>query len=252
LVAPMTKVPLMLLTPTRFDLWFTAQLADFLGRYPLVDLAVQSAIYHHVLGGLWYAAVLFVLWLQGSQEGNEATRRRMLTILLGSLIAILLIPVAQALVVWPPPIHHPSLSSLYPRYIYTNPEGSSFPSQSVTVYVSLAAGIYSLHRVTGWFLWVAVVILVGLPRIYVGAHYPSDVLGGVILGLAGYASARYLLEARLVPRVERVFTGRVWLRLLGEVVVFTWILQVAIGFREAFWLRNCLRFLLTRHSATGL
>jgi len=242
----------MLLAPTHFDLWFTAQLAEFLGQRPLFDLAVQSAIRHNVLGGFWYAAALFVLWLRGSQEGNEATRRRMLTILLGSLIAILLMLVAQALVVWPPPIHHPSLSSLYPRYIYTNPEGSSFPSQSVTLYASLAAGIYSLHKATGWFLWAGVVVLVGLPRIYVGGHYPSDVLAGIILGLAGYASARYLLEAWLVPRLERVFTGRMWLRLLGEVIVFTWILQVAIGFREAVWLRNCLRFLVTGHIPKGL
>jgi undecaprenyl-diphosphatase len=101
------------------------------------------------------------------------------------LIAILLMLVAQALVVWPPPIHHPSVSGLYPRYIYTNPEGSSFPSQSVTLYASLAAGIYSLHRATGRFLWAGVVVLVGLPRIYVGGHYPSDVFGGIILGVAG-------------------------------------------------------------------
>lgn len=242
----------MLLTPTWFDLWLTAQLAGFLGRQPLLDLGVQSAINHQVLGGFCYAAAFFVLWLRGSQEGNEATRRRMLTILLGSLIAILLILVAQALVVWPPPIHHPSLSSLYPRYIYTNPEGSSFPSQSVTVYGSLAAGIYSLHKATGWFLWAGVVLLVGLPRIYVGGHYPTDVLAGIILGLAGYASARYLLEAWLVPRLEQVFTGRMWLRLLGEVIVFAWILQVAIGFRDVVWIRNCLGFLLTGHIPRGL
>ena len=242
----------MSLTPTWFDLWLTAHLAGFLGRHPLFDLGVQGAINHHVLGGFWYAGAFFVLWLRGSQEGNEATRRRMLTILLGSLIAILLMLVAQALVVWPPPIYHPSLSSLYPRYIFTNPEGSSFPSQSVTVYGSLAAGIYSLHKAAGWFLWMGVVLLVGLPRIYVGGHYPTDVLAGIILGLAGYASARYLLEAWLVPRLEQVFTGRRWLRLLGEVIVFVWILQVAVGFRDVVWIRNCLGFLLTGHIPRGL
>ena len=241
-----------MLTPTRFDLWFTAQLVQFLDRYPLFDLSIQSAIYHNVLGGFWYGAALFVFWVRSNRTGQEATRRRILTILLGSLIAILLMLVAQALVVWPPPIHYPSLSGLYPRYIYTNPEGSSFPSQSVTLYASLAAGIYSLHRVTGWFLWAGVVVLVGLPRIYVGGHYPSDVFAGIILGLAGYAAARYFLESRLVPRLERLFAGKTWLRVLGEVIVFAWILQVAIEFREAVWLRNCLRFLLTRHSVTGL
>jgi hypothetical protein len=93
---------------------------------------------------------------------------------------------------------------------------------------------------------------VGLPRIYVGGHYPIDVMGGVILGLGGYASARYLLEAWLVPRLERVFTGGMWLRLLGEAVVFTWILQVATEFQDVIWIRDCLRFLLSSHPVTGL
>jgi undecaprenyl-diphosphatase len=225
-------------------LWFTAQLAQFLDRYPLFDLSIQSAIYHNVLGGFWYGAALFVFWVRSNRTGQEATRRRILTILLGSLIAILLMLVAQALVVWPPPIHHPSLSGLYPRYIYTNPEGSSFPSQSVTVYASLAAGIYSLHRAAGWFLWAGVVILVALPRMYVGGHYPSDVLAGAILGLAGYAAARYFLESRLVPHLERFFEGRTWMRVLAEAVVFTWILQVAVGFRDVVWLKNALQYLL--------
>jgi len=234
----------MSLTPTWFDLWLTAHLAGFLGRHPLFDLGVQGAINHHVLGGFWYAASFFVLWLRGSQEGNEATRRRMLTTLLGSLIAILLMLVAQALVVWPPPIHHPSLSSLYPRYIYTNPEGSSFPSQSVTVYGSLAAGIYSLHKAAGWFLWVGVVLLVGLPRIYVGGHYPTDVLAGIILGLAGYGAARYWLEPRLVRHAEGILKGKAWLRALGQLTVFAWILQVATGFRDVVWLKIAFQYLL--------
>jgi membrane-associated phospholipid phosphatase len=152
--------------------------------------------------------------------------------------------VAQALVVWPPPIYHPSLSSLYPRYIFTNPEGSSFPSQSVTVYGSLAAGIYSLHKAAGWFLWMGVVLLVGLPRIYVGGHYPTDVLAGIILGLVGYGAARYWLEPWLVRHVEGIFKGKTWLRVLGQLTVFAWILQVATGFRDVVWLKNALQYLL--------
>ena len=242
----------MWLVPTELDIWFSAQLAEFLGQCPLFDLAVQSAIRHNVLGGFWYAAALFVLWLRGSQEGNEATRRRMLTILLGSLIAILLIPVAQALVVWPPPIHCPRLAHLYPRYIEGNPDSSSFPSQSTTLYAALAAGIYSCHRLTGSLLWVGVAVLVGLPRIYVGGHYLSDVLAGIVLGMAGYAGARYFLESRLVPPIERSFRSRTWVRVLGEAVMFAWIYQVAVEFRDVVWLKRALEYLLKGGGPSGL
>jgi len=46
----------VLLSPTTLDLWVSSKLAGFLGQYPLFDTAVQSAIRHNVLGGVWYAA----------------------------------------------------------------------------------------------------------------------------------------------------------------------------------------------------
>jgi membrane-associated phospholipid phosphatase len=234
----------MWLVPTGFDLWFIRHLAQLLGRWRMFDMGVQSAIRHNVLGGFWYAAALFVLWVRGSQQENEAVRRRILTTLVGSLIAIVFMLLAATLIAWPPPFHHAGLAELYPRYIYRNESASSFPSQSTTLYAAVAAGVFSLHRVAGWLLWAGVVLLVGLPRIYVGGHYPTDVLAGVVLGLAGYATARYLLEPRLARPMERVFQGKTWLRVLGELVVFAWILQVAVGFRDVVWLNNVLRYFL--------
>ena len=234
----------MWLAPTGFDLWFIRQLAQLLGRWRLLDMGVQSAIQHNVLGGFWYAAALFVFWIRGGQPESEAVRRRILTTLAGSLIALLLMLLAATLIAWPPPFHHAGLAELYPRYIYRNESASSFPSQSTTLYAAVAAGVFSLHRVTGSLLWVGVVLLVGLPRIYVGGHYPTDVLAGIVLGLAGYATARFLLEPRLALPMARVFKGKTWLRVLGELVVFAWILQVAVEFRDVVWLNNVLRYFL--------
>ena len=87
-------------------------------------------------------------------------------------------------------------------------------------------------------------LLVGLPRIYVGGHYPSDVLAGIILGLAGYGAARYLQEPSLVRQVEGIFKGKTWLRALGQLTVFAWILQVATEFRDVVWLKSALQYLL--------
>lgn len=226
------------------DLWIVRQLAQFLGRSPRFDLLIQSAVVHNLLGGFWYGAALFVFWVRRTHAEQEATRRRILTTLLGTLLAILLMILAEKLISWPPPLHHPSLAHLYPRYIYLDPGASSFPSQSTTLYAAVAAGIWSFHKRAGWLLWIGVVFLVGLPRIYLGGHYPTDVVAGIVIGLAGYGVARRLFEPKLVSCAERELSHGGWREGIIELMVFAWILLVATEFRDLVWLGKLTSALL--------
>ncbi len=63
----------------------------------------------------------------------------------------------------------------------------SFPSSHTSTWcaITLLAGIY--YPRTRWIL-VPFAALMGFSRVYLGAHYPSDVLAGAVLG-AGYAAA---------------------------------------------------------------
>jgi undecaprenyl-diphosphatase len=93
---------------------------------------------------------------------------------------------------------------------------ASFPSghamTSIVVYGTLAflisrlAPTPLLKRLT-WFLAVLVIVLVGLSRLYLGVHYPSDVLAGFGIGAAwavtcalGIEAVRYFRRRR--PEVE--------------------------------------------------
>lgn len=66
----------------------------------------------------------------------------------------------------------------------------SFPSGHMTALFAFAMVLYCLNR--KWGIWYfALSLLVGIARIYVGVHWPLDILGGILIGLAsGWAVHR--------------------------------------------------------------
>jgi membrane-associated phospholipid phosphatase len=64
--------------------------------------------------------------------------------------------------------------------------GRSFPSGHTSQAFFVATLLAGYFALAGWevLLLYAVAVLVGLTRIYVGAHYPRDVLAGALLGSA--------------------------------------------------------------------
>jgi undecaprenyl-diphosphatase len=59
---------------------------------------------------------------------------------------------------------------------------NSFPSGHTITIFSLAGAAWFFNRKLSWFLIVAG-LFVGAARVAGGVHYPSDILGGVVLGL---------------------------------------------------------------------
>lgn len=76
--------------------------------------------------------------------------------------------------------------------------GASFPSGHAAFFFALGFVIFSINRRWGyWFLSLS--LLNGLARIFAGVHYPSDILGGILVGLAGWAIVRFLLKDKNIP-----------------------------------------------------
>lgn len=73
----------------------------------------------------------------------------------------------------------------------------SFPSNHASNMFALAVFLSYNYSRSGW-LCFPVAALVGYSRVYVGSHYPFDVLGGalwgVLIGCVGVAAVRYLLR----------------------------------------------------------
>lgn len=97
------------------------------------------------------------------------------------------------------------------RYVYASPRpflvlnfepliahdnSESFPSGHVIFFFTAAFAVYFFNKKAGYWLSVTAFI-VGLGRIFVGVHWPSDVLGGAIFAFLSAYLARALLKSQL-------------------------------------------------------
>jgi undecaprenyl-diphosphatase len=56
----------------------------------------------------------------------------------------------------------------------------SFPSDHTAGAVAIAVSLWLYNRKLGLPMFIS--LLIGFSRIYVGHHYPTDVLGGIVVG----------------------------------------------------------------------
>ncbi len=74
-------------------------------------------------------------------------------------------------------------------------EKYSFPSGHATFFFALSAAIYLYNKKWGiWFFLVST--LMNISRIIAGVHYPSDILGGMVLGVAVAYGTSYIIDKR--------------------------------------------------------
>jgi membrane-associated phospholipid phosphatase len=83
---------------------------------------------------------------------------------------------------------------------------ASFPSDHATMAGAVAVGLLLAHRRLG-LLACGLALLMAADRVYVGAHYPLDVLAGLALG-AGVALLVQLLAGPLTSVLSKLGEGR--------------------------------------------
>jgi glycosyltransferase 2 family protein len=95
-------------------------------------------------------------------------------------------------------VHRPRPAALLPgtRGRGRDATGLGYLSGHAAVATALGAAALPRLRPTGRAIALNVIPLVGLTRIYVGAHLPLDVAGGAALGLAIEATAELVLAGR--------------------------------------------------------
>jgi undecaprenyl-diphosphatase len=149
------------------------------------------------------------LWFSG---GHLERRGRMLAGLLAVCLATILSVWLQFHVdVHTRPMLDPALH-LDTVPTWTWDRTGSFPSDTATLFFGLAAVVFAEERLVGLvcFVWVAVII--AIPRVILGFHYASDIIGSLLLGPACvFVFAWSPYPRRLFERALMVFEDRMYI-----------------------------------------
>lgn len=86
---------------------------------------------------------------------------------------------------------------------------SSFPSDHAVLFYALSVGLLSVSRKVGIFAVVHTTLFVALPRLYLGLHYPTDLLADAFVGVAlSVLGNLYLTQCRVVTSTLNLSSSR--------------------------------------------
>ena len=170
-------------------------LNQFAGVSGTFDRLVSNAVHVHLLKGGVVMAVLWWLWFRGAGPDQERTRQRLILTMAGGIAGV---AIARTLAALLPmrlrPIHEPGIEFVLPLGMEaTVLDGwSSFPSDHAVLFFALATGFWFVSRVAGAVTLAYAAVIICLPRIYLGLHYPTDILAGALVGIAVASAVQWL------------------------------------------------------------
>jgi undecaprenyl-diphosphatase len=155
---------------------------------------------------LAFSLAMFGLWFSGRTRAQRVQYQ--ITMLVGiSALTLANIVVWLFNITWerPRPFveYGDQLNLLF--YPATDP---SFPANPVAVGFAAASAAWTVNRKFGWWMFGAATLF-GFSRLYAGIFYPTDIIGGALVGIAVYAVASYLrrfLEP-LITSFVRIIRG---------------------------------------------
>jgi len=173
LVFSLLAVSLVWSVGQRLDVWaFT--FFNLWGRRPVwLDKAMLA--FTQIGSGMAALAIGLILFLSGDRLGAYE-------LILGTLTLWIVVELVKALV----RRSRPFIRVTETRIVGYRAGGRSFPSGHTSQIFFMATLMAKYFHFSAWivFLMYALALVVGITRMYVGAHYPRDVLAGAILGSA--------------------------------------------------------------------
>lgn len=185
-----------------FDAGVVSFLNSFARRSWAFDTFVSGVLDDDFIKSGIIVALLWWVWFQtGEREGEQRE-----FVLFGIVSSLMAVGVARILALTLPfrerPLHNPALHFRVPYGVDENVllNWSSFPSDHAALLFALVTTLFCASRRVGLLAFAHVFFVVGLTRVYLGYHYPTDILVGAVLGIAIASLSRITVLRKTVAQ----------------------------------------------------
>ena len=168
---------------------FDSQIIHFINQFSHKSIYLDESIVFlsncQILKGGVLMTGLWWIWFKEKDSQND-NREHIISTLIGSFVAMFIVRIlANKLPFRARPILNPSnhLVEAYSLNKDLFDTLSSFPSDHATLFFAISTGLLYSSRKIGIVALIYTTVFIAFPRIYLGLHYPTDILGGASVGV---------------------------------------------------------------------
>jgi undecaprenyl-diphosphatase len=173
---------------------------QIVNRSLALDTFLMLCVGSDLLRGVPIALLIWWWWFKEG-KGQRQNREILLYGIIVCMGAVLLArTIAHVVPFRLRPIHNPELVLRFAEGLarHTLRGWSSFPSDHAALFFTLATSLWLVSRSAGALAAAQALFLICLPRVCLGFHYPSDILGGAAIGVSMASLGRSVKVRRLV------------------------------------------------------
>ncbi|WP_206997098.1 phosphatase PAP2 family protein [Trinickia mobilis] len=176
------------------DTWLIGFMSPVAIHSPRFDHVLETMVSMYLFKGVALTALLWWIWFRSERaegpDGAALRRRECEIVVIAIASGFIALAAGRLLAHYLPfrlrPMYEPALRAFFPEAKVDEPvlrTWSAFPSDHVMLWSAVAMGIFLASRPVGIYALFHAIVLIGLPRIFLGLHYPTDVLAGAVLGI---------------------------------------------------------------------